>query len=96
MAFALLYILGINIFTAYNYYVDKQAAINGGWRIPEKSLLFFALIGGSPAALLSTHYFRHKRRKNSFMDILYIIIGLQIVLISFELTGILPFKSLFA
>ena len=96
MFYALIYFIGINVFTVFNYYADKQAAINGGWRIPEANLLFFALIGGSPGALLSTHLFRHKRRKNSFMDVLYIIIGLQIVLASFELTGILSIKSFFA
>ena len=45
MFYALIYFIGINVFTVFNYYADKQAAINGGWRIPEANLLFFALIG---------------------------------------------------
>ena len=91
MFYVFLYFIGINIFTAYNYYIDKQSAIYSDWRIPETNLLFFALIGGSPAALLSTHIFRHKIRKDSFMDLLYLIIGAQIVFIILKLNSFFNF-----
>lgn len=48
------------------YALDKSAARNDRWRIPESTLHFFALIGGWPGALAAQRFLRHKSRKQSF------------------------------
>lgn len=46
--------------------IDKRRAILGRRRISETLLLGMALAGGSPAAFLAMHLFRHKTQKGSF------------------------------
>lgn len=46
--------------------LDKQAAIRGARRIPEKTLLGTALLGGWPGGVLAQQLFRHKTAKPSF------------------------------
>ncbi|MEE2644904.1 MAG: DUF1294 domain-containing protein [Myxococcota bacterium] len=50
---------------------DKALARSGQWRISERTLHLFELAGGWPGALLGASYFAHKRRKSSYMLILY-------------------------
>ena len=76
MAFGL-----INAMTFALFGWDKRQSIRDGWRVPENRLLFFALIGGSPAALAAQRVFRHKTRKQPFKTILYAIVLVQIVVI---------------
>jgi uncharacterized membrane protein YsdA (DUF1294 family) len=40
----------INAVTAGMFYYDKQMALQKGWRVPEKTLHFCALLGGWPAS----------------------------------------------
>lgn len=60
------YFLLINLLTFALYWHDKRAAVRGGWRIPEASLLLGGFLGGTPAALTAQRRFRHKTRKGSF------------------------------
>ncbi|MGQ5702435.1 DUF1294 domain-containing protein [Sandaracinobacteroides sp. A072] len=60
-------LLAVNGWTLLRFREDKLRALHGLPRLPERRLLRLALIGGSPAALLATEVFRHKRRKPSFM-----------------------------
>ncbi|KAF5040149.1 hypothetical protein DSECCO2_536500 [anaerobic digester metagenome] len=48
------------------YAMDKSAAREGRWRIPEKYLHLFSLIGGWPGALVAQRLLRHKSSKTSF------------------------------
>lgn len=48
------------------YAMDKSAAREGRWRIPEKYLHLFSLIGGWPGALIAQRLLRHKSSKTSF------------------------------
>ena len=57
---------------------DKRRALNGEYRIPEKSLLLVALLGGSLGALIACHALRHKTRKQPFRTLLIGIAALQI------------------
>src|SRR5687768_3511430 len=45
---------------------DKQRAQGGGSRVRERTLLVWALVGGSPGLLVGMVLVRHKVRKASF------------------------------
>ena len=62
----ILYCLAINLALFVCMGVDKWKAINGRWRIPEKTLFSLALAGGSIGGILGMRVFRHKTRHNSF------------------------------
>lgn len=57
---------------------DKQQAVEGGWRVPERVLLLTALLGGSIGARIAQRRFRHKTRKQPFGFLLDLIVALQI------------------
>ena len=44
------YLIFINLFAFCTYGIDKWKAKKGAWRVPEKTLLILALIGGSAGA----------------------------------------------
>ena len=70
--------LVVNCWTFLRFWQDKQRARAGDRRIPEADLLVLALIGGSPAAFLARHLFRHKTRKEPFSTQLQVIAALQL------------------
>ena len=72
------FVLLINGFAYLLYWADKRRALNGEYRIPEKSLLLVALLGGSLGALIACHTLRHKTRKQPFRTLLIGIAALQI------------------
>lgn len=74
----LLAFLSINLVTFLWFGWDKSQAQQGGWRTSESNLLSLALIGGTPAAYLARHVFRHKTRKQPFSNILFAILVLQL------------------
>ena len=75
------HIISINIITYLAYYIDKRASKRGSWRIPERTLHHFALIGGSPAALFAQKRLRHKTRKQSFKMIFWITATIQALIL---------------
>ncbi|MGB2713217.1 MAG: DUF1294 domain-containing protein [Vicinamibacterales bacterium] len=48
------------------YRADKTAAVSGGRRTPEDTLLVVGLLGGWPGALVAQRLVHHKSRKASF------------------------------
>jgi uncharacterized membrane protein YsdA (DUF1294 family) len=72
---------GVNVATMALYGYDK--AISGGARrrVPENVLHLVALLGGSPAALLSQTLFRHKTVKPSFQRAYWLIVVLQLAIL---------------
>jgi uncharacterized membrane protein YsdA (DUF1294 family) len=78
----LLYILGINIVTYLAFWIDKERARAGRYRIAERTLLLLALLGGSPAGLLAQRRLRHKTRKQPFAGLLAGIALLQAVAVA--------------
>ena len=75
-----LFLLLINAAAFLLMLVDKYKAQNGLWRIPERTLIGSALLGGSVGALLGMYLFRHKTRHPKFtIGIPAILIG-QLVL----------------
>lgn len=68
---------GVNVATLALYAYDKAVA-GGRWRrVPERTLHLFALIGGTPAALLGQIWFRHKTVKRSFQAVFWLIVVAQ-------------------
>jgi len=62
----LIYLLAINIITFFVYGIDKLKAKRSNWRIPEKTLIWFAVAGGSIGALLGIRVWHHKTLHNKF------------------------------
>ncbi len=60
------YFVIMNIVTFVVYGVDKNRAIKNKRRIPEKTLLLLAGIGGAFGALIGMRLFVHKIRKDRF------------------------------
>ena len=77
MTIVALMLVAINAITIAMFWIDKQRAIGGRRRIPEKELLGMALIGGAPGALLARSWFRHKTRKEPFSTQLLVIAVVQ-------------------
>jgi uncharacterized membrane protein YsdA (DUF1294 family) len=72
-------LLAINLATFAAFGWDKAAARQRDRRIPERTLLILAALGGSPAALLARQTLRHKTRKQPFGTRLLLIVFLQVV-----------------
>jgi uncharacterized membrane protein YsdA (DUF1294 family) len=69
----------VNAWTLLRFWQDKARAVEGARRIPEADLLGLAMLGGSPAAFLGRHLFRHKTRKEPFSTYLKVIAILQLL-----------------
>lgn len=59
-------VVGWNILTFFVYGLDKYKAKTNRWRVPEKTLLFLAALGGSIGALAGMYVFHHKTKKRKF------------------------------
>ncbi len=79
----IIYIVLINIITFSIFGIDKLKAVKNKWRIPEKILFLFSIIGGSVGGLLGMYTFRHKTQKTAFKFGIPVILIVQIVLIYF-------------
>lgn len=73
----------INAATFFIYGLDKWKAHHNRWRVPESVLIFLALIGGSPAAILAMRMFNHKTQKNKFAFGIPIILFLHLTVLIF-------------
>ena len=60
------YLLIINFIGILIMYVDKRKAKYGRWRIPEKTLLIVAFLGGGIGTIIGMYKFRHKTQKLKF------------------------------
>lgn len=76
------YLISINLITFLIFAFDKSRSRGEGRRIPEKTLLLLALLGGSPGAAYAMSTFRHKTKKYSFQISFYLIILGQIALLA--------------
>lgn len=70
-----IYLLLINAAAFFLMLADKQKARKNKWRIPERTLLGAALIGGSLGALAGMYTFRHKTKHPKFY------IGVPLILV---------------
>lgn len=80
MKYLIIYLIFINLTGFFAMFLDKQKAKRNAWRIPEKTLFLFALLGGSLGTTLGMHLFHHKTRHWYFRFGMPAILILQIVL----------------
>ena len=66
MAILAVYLLLVNLAGYLLMGADKKRAQNGLWRIPERTLLTVAALGGGPGVLAGMERFRHKTRHLKF------------------------------
>lgn len=71
-------LIGLNLATFVLYGYDKAVAGRGWVRVPERVLHGLALVGGSPAALFSQRFFRHKTSKPEFQKVFVATLLLQL------------------
>ena len=79
------YLIGINVLTFLLYGIDKWRAQRDRWRIPEDTLIWLAIVGGSIGALLGMYLFRHKTKHRKFTIGIPVILAVQLVLAYFLL-----------
>ena len=78
-----IYLVGINVLTFLIYGIDKWKARRRKWRIPEDTLIWLAIAGGSVGALLGMYLFRHKTMHRKFAIGLPLIFLIQAALAYF-------------
>ena len=61
------------------YAADKSAAAKGAWRTRESTLHFLSLAGGWPGALLAQQFLRHKSTKQTFRQVFWATVVLNVV-----------------
>ena len=88
MNFFLLYLLLINAAAFLLMLADKVKARKNRWRIPERTLIGSAVLGGSIGALLGMYAFRHKTRHLKFTLGIPAILIAQIALAVFLIVKI--------
>ena len=75
------YLLLLNGIAFVLFGIDKLKARKGSWRIPERSLLVVALLGGSIGAWLGIKVWHHKTLHKKFSIGVPLILCLQIGLL---------------
>lgn len=76
------YLAVINLAALIAFGIDKRKACKKQWRIPEKTLIGLAALGGSIGALFGMHLFHHKTRKRRFSVGIPCILLLQAVIVT--------------
>ena len=69
------YLVLINAVGLMIMLIDKKKASRGAWRIPERTLIGIALLGGSIGMTTGMYLFRHKTKHPKFS------VGLPVILI---------------
>ena len=77
----LIYLAGINIVTFFLYGIDKLKAKRSKWRVPEATLLWLSVFGGSIGAWLGMKAWHHKTQHKKFKYGVPTIIIIQIIII---------------
>ncbi len=80
MQFFIYYFIIINILAFFLMGIDKKKAQMGAWRIPEKTMFFSAIIGGSVGAIAGMQLFRHKTKHITFVIGMPVILIVQLIL----------------
>ena len=76
----MIYLFVMNLLTFAVFGADKYKARKKKFRVPEKTLLLLAVIGGSAGALAGMYIFHHKTRKWYFRIGVPCIFAAQVLL----------------
>lgn len=79
----LIYVLAINLIAFLAYGIDKLKAKKNMWRIPEATLIWMAVAGGSIGAIIGMKVWHHKTLHKKFKFGIPAIIIIQIALIGY-------------
>ena len=89
-----IYMLAVSAATFLVYAADKSAAERGRWRVRERTLHLWSLLGGWPGAFLAQRALLHKTRKEEFLSAFWRtvaancgFIGLAIVVFALSVGG---------
>lgn len=74
--FSIIYLIVVNMAGLGIMAADKSKAKRRAWRVPEKTLFFISLIGGSIGTWGGMYLFRHKTKH------WYFVIGMPAILIA--------------
>lgn len=77
------YLLLINALGYFLMLLDKEKAIKKQWRVPERTLITVAVLGGSIGSLLGMYTVRHKTLRPKFTIGIPVILSIQILLAVF-------------
>ncbi len=75
------YVIAVNLIGFAAMGLDKFKAKNHAWRIPESTLFFIAIIGGSIGSILGMRVFHHKTLHKKFTIGMPLILIIQIALV---------------
>lgn len=78
-----LYLAAVNTAAFLLMGIDKHKAVKHRWRISEKGLFLFSLIGGSLGGFLGMIVFRHKTRHWYFRFGLPMLLIVQSIVLAF-------------
>ena len=81
MKIVLIYVAAVNLAGMLAVFLDKWRAQREKWRIRERTLFLFALLGGTPGVYAAMRLCRHKTLHKRFMWGLPAIFALQIALV---------------
>ncbi len=85
MKYLLAYLVIINAAGFLFMLIDKRKAQKNLWRIPERTLMTIAALGGSLGVLLGMQVFRHKTKHLKFTIGVPIILSVQILVAVYTL-----------
>ena len=80
--FIITYLILVNAAVFLLMLIDKSKAKRGAWRIPERTLLGSAILGGSLGAITGMYLFRHKTKHPKFTIGIPLILIIQIIAIA--------------
>ena len=90
----IIYLVVTNLLAFGLFWFDKWMAHVQGWRVPELILWLLMLFGGSIGGLVAMTWFRHKTKKTSFQLVAWLIVLIQMMVITLYLTGERSFTTL--
>ena len=79
------WLIVLNVVSFALYGLDKWKAVNGMWRIRERTLLIAAVAFGAFGAFLAMQLFRHKTRTPVFCYGVPVMMAVQAVILFFVL-----------
>lgn len=77
LKYIIIYFILVNFIAFMMYGMDKKKAIDGKYRIAERTLLLIGVIGGSIGAMAGMKVFHHKTKHKKFVYGLPLIFMLQ-------------------